>query len=106
MYIYIYICTGLCIYIPSFFKCVECRASVAASHNDQEQQVIWTDGASGLNQDNRFRRAGLGIYYGDGHCMNMSVILPGLVQTNQRAELPAVVLACLRLRCFGLGLPC
>jgi len=58
--------------------------------------VIWTDGASGHNQDDRFRRAGLGIYYGDGHCMNMSAILPGLVQTNQRSELLAVVLACLR----------
>ena len=40
--------------LSSFFKCVGCRASVAASHHDQEQQVIWTDGASGLNEDNHF----------------------------------------------------
>jgi len=29
--------------IPSFFRCVECRASVAASHHDQEQQVHLSD---------------------------------------------------------------
>ena len=82
--------------IPSFFECDERRSSVAVSQDDDEQQVNWTDGASSLNQGDRFRRAGCGIYYGDGHCMNMSAILPGLVQTNQRAELLAVVLACLR----------
>ena len=82
--------------IPSYFKCSECRSGVHASEDSQEQQVIWTDGASPKNQDDRFRRAGSGIYYGHGHPLNMSAILPGLVQTNQRAELLAVVLACLR----------
>ena len=82
--------------IPAYFKCSEGRAAVSASQEAQEQQVIWTDGASPKNQDDRFRRAGSGIYYGHGHSLNMSAILPGLVQTNQRAELLAVVLACLR----------
>ena len=59
-------------------------------------QKIWTDGASSSNQDVRFSRAGSGVYYGPNHGMNMSVLLPGLVQTNQRAELLAVVLSCLR----------
>ena len=82
--------------IPSYFKCSECRTGVRASEESQEQQVIWTDGAAPKNQDDRFRRAGSGIYYGHGDPLNMSAILPGLVQTNQRAELLAVVLVCLR----------
>ncbi len=60
-----------------------------------EQQVLWTDGACANNQDQRFRRAGSGIFYGAGHHMNASMILPGYVQSNQRAELLAVVVACL-----------
>ena len=59
-------------------------------------QKIWTDGAASHNQERRFRRAGCGIYYGDAHGMNFSAGVPGLVQGNQRAELLAVVLACLR----------
>ena len=59
-------------------------------------QVLWTDGASAHNQDSRFRRAGSGIFYGIEHALNWSGILPGLAQSNQRAELFAVVVACLR----------
>ena len=50
--------------ITSYFGCAECRAQVFASHDVQEPQVIWTDGASSNNQDDRFRRAGSGIYCG------------------------------------------
>ena len=60
------------------------------------KRYIWTDGASPNNQDARFSRAGSGIYYGSMHSMNLHVFVPGLVQSNQRAELLAVVLACLR----------
>ena len=82
--------------VSSFFKCPECRASVVASDDVHLPQKIWTDGASSNNQDFRFSRAGSGVYYGQNHSVNMHVMLPGLVQTNQRAELLAVVLSCLR----------
>ena len=82
--------------IGSYFKCAECRAQVVVSNDVQELQVVWTDGASSSNQDHRFRRAGSGIYYDVDHDMNFHAMCPGLVQSNQRAELLAVVLACLR----------
>ena len=65
------------------------------SGNVHEMQKLWTDGAAN-NQDYRSRRAEFGIYCEDGHDMNMSALVPGLRQTNQRAELLAVVVACLR----------
>ena len=40
--------------------------------------------------------AGSGVFYGDAHPMNLSVPVPGYLQSNQRADLVAVVLACLR----------
>ena len=67
-----------------------------SSYAIHEQKVFWTDGACANNQDQRFRRAGAGIFYGTGHPMNASMILPGYVQSNQRAELLAVVVACMR----------
>ena len=82
--------------IVEYFSCRECRSRVTASHDVNEQQTLWTDGAASNNQDDRFRRAGFGIYYDDGHNLNLSALLPGLQQTNQRAELLAVVVACLR----------
>jgi len=60
------------------------------------QQTLWTDEACSNNQDVRFRRAGSGIFYCEGCVENLGVPLPGVVQTNQRAELFAVVLACFR----------
>ena len=63
------------------------------SRNDDGHTVVWTDGASRNNQDARVRRAGCGIFYAPGHDLNFSCILPGLVQSNQRAELLAIVLA-------------
>jgi len=82
--------------IVKYFGCHDCRSGVAASHDVNEQQRLWTDGAASNNQDCRFRRAGFGIYYGECHDMNLGALLPGLQQTNQRAELLAVVVACLR----------
>jgi ribonuclease HI len=72
-----------------------CRNDITDNHAMRPQK-IWTDGASPHNQDSRFRRAGSGIYYGLEHIMNWSGILPGLAQSNQRAELFAVLVACLR----------
>ena len=55
--------------------------------------VVWTDGATRRNQDRRLRRAGVGVYYGEGHVMNIAIPLPGREQTNNRAELMAIILA-------------
>ena len=57
----------------------------------QQRVVIWTDGSTSHQADARFRRAGAGIFYGIGDDMNLALPLPGKVQTNQRAELFAVV---------------
>ena len=53
--------------------------------------VIWTDGASRDNQRKATRRAGLGCFWATGHPHNISSKLEGDAQTNQRAELAAVL---------------
>ncbi|CAE8633519.1 unnamed protein product [Polarella glacialis] len=53
--------------------------------------VVFTDGACSNNQDDRFRRAGYGAYWADGHALNFSLALEGWAQTNNRAELMAVI---------------
>ena len=55
--------------------------------------VVWTDGACSNNQDARFRRGGCGVFHGTGHPLNISCPLPGVSQSNNRAELVAVILA-------------
>ena len=55
--------------------------------------VAWTDGASVCNQDSRFRRAGCGVFFGINDNRNCSFTLPGREQTNNRAELLAVITA-------------
>ena len=71
--------------------------------NEEGHVIVWTDGASRNNQDARVRRAGCGIYYAENHVSNTGCLLPGRVQTNQRAELLAIVLA-LRRDARGLEL--
>ena len=80
--------------VSAFYNCRECRSAISASRDVQESQTLWTDASN--NQDDRFRRAGSGIFYGDGHDLNLSMLVLGFAQTNQRAELLAVVVACLR----------
>jgi len=82
--------------VDGCFKCSECRGQISSGLSSTVAQVLWTDGASSNNQDYRFRRAGSGIFYGEGHALNFSCFLPGLAQSNQRSELFAVLLACLR----------
>eukprot|EP00973_Karenia_brevis_P045308 6276140-Karenia_brevis.AAC.1 len=55
--------------------------------------VVFTDGACRHNQDARLRRAGYGAYWAHGHNFNVSAPLKGWSQTNQRAELQALVAA-------------
>ena len=73
-----------------------CRECVLMQHGCTEMQVLYTDGACQNNQDHRFRRAGSGIFYEPDHQLNLSTLLPGPEQTNQRAELFAVLVACWR----------
>jgi len=82
--------------IDGYFRCSDCRDLIARGAESSVPQVLWTDGASSNNQDHRFRRAGSGIFYGPSHAFNYSCMLPGVAQSNQRAELFAVLLACLR----------
>ena len=82
--------------LSQYFDCQAVSIAVQNCSNPNEKQIIWTDGAASFNQDHRFRRAGSGIFYSEAHHMNLSVILPGVVQSNQRAELLAVLLSCLR----------
>ena len=58
--------------------------------------VVYTDGSGEHNQDARFSRAGMGGFWGgglaqEGHSRNFAEPLTGPVQTNQRAELSAVL---------------
>ena len=53
--------------------------------------VVWTDGACRHNQDARLRRAGAGVFYARGSWRNWAWSLEGRDQTNQKAELLAVV---------------
>ena len=53
--------------------------------------VVWTDGAGRRNQDSRTRRAGIGVFYSESHMGNVSRPLPGMEQTNNRAELHAII---------------
>ena len=73
-----------------------CRASIHECEESGLERVVWTDGACTNNQDRRFRRAGSGIYYDVANTYNLGFALPGVVQTNQRAELFAVLVTCLR----------
>ncbi|KAH7270569.1 ribonuclease H-like domain-containing protein, partial [Fusarium redolens] len=53
---------------------------------------IWTDGSS-LANGQADSRAGLGVYFGPNDKRNLAERLPGEPQTNQRAELMAILRA-------------
>jgi ribonuclease HI len=57
-----------------------------------DAEIIYTDGACPSN-GTAAGRAGIGIFYGTNDKRNISARLPGLHQTNQRAELFAVLKA-------------
>ncbi|XP_037007714.2 ribonuclease H1 isoform X1 [Artibeus jamaicensis] len=52
-----------------------------------EHVIVYTDGCCSRNGRRR-ARAGIGVYWGPGHPLNVSIRLPGR-QTNQRAEIHA-----------------
>eukprot|EP00662_Eupelagonemidae_sp_cell21_P057691 gene57691-biopygen85628 len=57
--------------------------------------IVFTDGAATNNQDERFRRAGYGAYWGPAHPLNIGALLKGSNQGNNAAELQAVIAALL-----------
>ena len=54
---------------------------------------VWTDGACPNNQSQKRAYAGIGVYFGPDDPRNLSEPLPGAKQTNQRAELMAIIRA-------------
>ncbi|RGP68014.1 ribonuclease h1 [Fusarium longipes] len=59
---------------------------------DEGMIKIYTDGSS-LGNGKPGSRAGLGVYFGPGDERNLAERLPGMPQTNQRAELMAMLRA-------------
>jgi ribonuclease HI len=55
-------------------------------------RFVYTDGAC-QNNGRHHAKAGVGVYFGPGHVHNVSCPLVGDVQTNQRAELTAFIMA-------------
>ena len=71
---------------------MEARADEKIDNN--HRVVIYTDGAcKRQGKHPRLRCAGIGVHFATGHPGNVSLPLPGKCQTNQRAELLAVVTA-------------
>ena len=58
-----------------------------------ESVVAWTDGACVCNQDARFRRGLWCFLFGINDDRNCTFIFPGREQTNNSAELLAVITA-------------
>ena len=73
-------------------KKVKTTKTEPAKATDDGVLRIYTDGSS-LANGKAGSRAGLGVYFGDGDPRNLSERLPGEPQTNQRAELMAMVRA-------------
>ncbi|XP_023406138.1 ribonuclease H1 isoform X2 [Loxodonta africana] len=63
------------------------RSSVSPDGSEGEFVVVYTDGCCSSNGRKR-ARAGIGVYWGPGHPLNVGIRLPGR-QTNQRAEIHA-----------------
>jgi ribonuclease HI len=60
--------------------------------------VVYCDGACKHNGVSQRAAAGFGVWFGDGDARNVSAVLPGEAQTNQRAELFAAIAALERVR--------
>ena len=60
---------------------------------NNDSVVAWTAGACVCNQDARFRRAGCGVFFGINDDRNCYFTLPRREQTNNRADLLAVIAA-------------
>lgn len=62
--------------------------------NEISYTHVWTDGSALNNSRNsEYSLAGIGVFFGDNHPNNRSLPLPGVFQTNQRAEIYAIIVA-------------
>lgn len=68
------------------------RKIIPKPHAPPGMLTIYTDGSS-LRNGAAGARAGVGVYFGPGDSKNVSEALPGTRQTNQRAELTAILRA-------------
>ena len=62
-------------------------------HQDARGILVWTDGSTEFPSIPELTRSGLGVFYQAGSNLNFCAALAGELQTNNRAELLAVVLA-------------
>ncbi|TGZ60913.1 hypothetical protein CRM22_008236 [Opisthorchis felineus] len=74
-------------------------SAVQASVDASDGSIVYTDGACIGPGDNR--QAGYGVYWGPGHRLNVSERLSG-EQTNNRAEIEAVITAVKQAKEAGL----
>lgn len=58
-----------------------------------EEYHVYTDGACSNNQNKKLAIAGVGVWFGDDDERNVSEKLEGEIQTNNRAELTALIRA-------------
>ena len=65
----------------------------AAEARHNSRVIVYTDGASRDNQHRAIRRAGVGVFWATNHPFNIAETLKGASQTNNRAELTAVIRA-------------
>ena len=65
-------------------------------YDEDGSVLVFSDGASSRQEDVLWRRAGYGLWWGRAHPANLSLPVPGRVQTNQIAELLAIRAACRR----------
>lgn len=63
-----------------------------AQVQDKNPLLVWTDGSC-IGAKTRHARAGAGVFWGRNCMRNRALRLPGLVQTNNRAELFAMLVA-------------
>ncbi|PFH36570.1 ribonuclease HI protein [Besnoitia besnoiti] len=78
---------------------------LSSSWSQREERVlyIYTDGACRSNGRGREARGGIGVFFGDGDPRNVSMRLLGQPQTNQRAELQAILCAIRLLKAWEDG---
>ena len=53
-------------------------------------QRVWTDGSQQKGADSK-HYAGYGVWFGEHHALDHCAALPGLLQTNNRAELQGCI---------------
>ncbi|KEP61450.1 UNVERIFIED_CONTAM: ribonuclease HI protein [Hammondia hammondi] len=84
----------------SFWKTQDAASTPARVHDDARILYIYTDGACRSNGRGKEAKAGVGVFFGDGDPRNVSRRLTGQPQTNQRAELQAILDALLLLKAW------